>query len=222
MSLSSLIRNPTPVRDRLTSGFPKPLLDGRPGLVTPRECERPALVGTAYDYLLRFHLMREMPFATSDRWVAERALERMAAMGDCPMQHIDDEVFSADVLHYAMDLAIRRSKRALKAFLAGASFSTRLAVLSLYLAYCDEFFRSGRVSEDFCLPPSRSDLADLRKLMAGTDLRLFKATSVCLLNPGFGEGSRLIHGADADLLVDDLLIDVKTSEKFTLNTLAWQ
>lgn len=37
----------------------------------------------------------------------------------------------------------------------------------------------------------------------------FKAKSICILNPIFGEASRAIGGADADLVIDDLLLDVK-------------
>lgn len=36
---------------------------------------------------------------------------------------------------------------------------------------------------------------------------------MCLLNPNFGEGSRLVQGADADVLIDDTLIEIKTTKK---------
>lgn len=35
----------------------------------------------------------------------------------------------------------------------------------------------------------------------------------CFLNPKFGEGSLLVGGADADLIIDDMLIDFKMIKK---------
>lgn len=37
-----------------------------------------------------------------------------------------------------------------------------------------------------------------------------------MLNPTFGEGSRLVGGADVDLLIDDALIDIKTTKSLRL------
>jgi hypothetical protein len=38
------------------------------------------------------------------------------------------------------------------------------------------------------------------------------------LNPTFGYGSDLVGGADADLIVDGCLIDIKTTKKWSLST----
>ena len=56
------------------------------------------------------------------------------------------------------------------------------------------------------------DIKDLRNLISLVDLDLFKAKNHCYLNPTFGYGSELVGGADADLIVDDTLIDVKTTK----------
>jgi hypothetical protein len=60
--------------------------------------------------------------------------------------------------------------------------------------------------------PDPRDLADLRALLALVDQSAFKAKQVCVLNPEFGLASELIEGADSDLLVDDALIDIKTTQ----------
>ena len=77
MSLTSLIRNKTPVRERLADAFPKPKLPLKAELLVPAISDNRALIGAAYDYLLRFHLIRDVPFARSERWVAELALESL-------------------------------------------------------------------------------------------------------------------------------------------------
>ena len=60
--------------------------------------------------------------------------------------------------------------------------------------------------------PNPDDLADLRALIALVDESSFKATRLCLLNPTFGAASKLVGGADADLLIDDCLVDIKTTK----------
>ena len=45
----------------------------------------------------------------------------------------------------------------------------------------------------------------------------FKAKNICVLNPTFGAGSELVGGADADLLIDDVLLDIKTTKEASLS-----
>lgn len=56
----------------------------------------------------------------------------------------------------------------------------------------------------------------MRKLLSLASSIDFRAQHVCVLNPRFGEGSRLIRGADADLLIDGTLIEIKTTKKMEL------
>ena len=45
---------------------------------------------------------------------------------------------------------------------------------------------------------------------------IFKAKKLCLLNPTFGKASKLVGGADADLIIDDMLIEIKTTKRVRL------
>ncbi len=56
------------------------------------------------------------------------------------------------------------------------------------------------------------DVADLRNLISIVNLDTFKAKELCVLNPTFGEASKLVGGADADLVIDNMLIDIKTTK----------
>ena len=42
---------------------------------------------------------------------------------------------------------------------------------------------------------------------------MFKSSNICLLNPSFGEGSKLVGGADADFIINDMIVDIKTTMK---------
>jgi hypothetical protein len=44
----------------------------------------------------------------------------------------------------------------------------------------------------------------------------FRAKRSCLLNPTFGDASRLVGGADADLVIDSMLVDVKATKNFVV------
>ena len=52
-----------------------------------------------------------------------------------------------------------------------------------------------------------------RNLLPIIEPSTFKSTGVVILNPGFGLASALVGGADADLLIDDLLIDNQDGER---------
>jgi len=45
----------------------------------------------------------------------------------------------------------------------------------------------------------------------------FRAKKRCVLNPTFGRGSSLVGGADGDLIIDDTLIDIKTTKHLTFD-----
>ena len=49
------------------------------------------------------------------------------------------------------------------------------------------------------------------------DIEQFKWDKYCFLNPTFGEGSRLVGGADADLVLDGIIIDIKTTSKMVFS-----
>jgi hypothetical protein len=62
------------------------------------------------------------------------------------------------------------------------------------------------------------DIADLRNLVTAIPLEQFKAKKECFLNPTFGDASRAIGGADADIIVDDLLLDIKVRKDVAITT----
>jgi hypothetical protein len=86
---------------------------------------------------------------------------------------------------------------------------------TLLLAQLDPIFRAGIVDENLGTV-YKEDVADLRNLISIVDPEVFKAQELCLLNPTFGEGSRLVGGADADLVIDNTIVDIKTTKKLAL------
>jgi hypothetical protein len=83
----------------------------------------------------------------------------------------------------------------------------------IILAHLDSVYRNGRDfpnSDIFRIDDA--DVQDLRKLLDVIPEDVFKSQDECYLNPGFGETSKYIGGADADLVIDGCLIDIKTTK----------
>lgn len=59
---------------------------------------------------------------------------------------------------------------------------------------------------------NKDDIKDLMKLIKLVNLNNFKPKNKCFLNSHFGEASNIVGGADADLNIDDTLINVKTTK----------
>lgn len=79
----------------------------------------------------------------------------------------------------------------------------------------DPIYRAGLIDENIGAIDAK-DVEDLMNLCSLIKLEMFKAREVCLLNPTFGEASTMVGGADADIVIDDLIIDIKTTKKLEL------
>jgi len=86
---------------------------------------------------------------------------------------------------------------------------------TLLLAQLDPISRAGFIDRNIGTV-DKEDIADLRNLISIVNLETFRAQELCLLNPNFGEGSKLVGGANADLVIDGTLIDIKTTKKLEL------
>lgn len=222
MSLTQLIQFKTPVRDRLAADFPKPRLVLSASLrVAPASPNR-ALIGTAFDYLVRFHLQRTHAIAMSYTWVAERALEKISIFGDngllfeTPAGYVSSGDVRDRIRRY-----LKQAQTTVKRFVDGGPLSDDLIRVTLRLAYCDLFYRSYRYDPLFGRA-SRAQVNELRALISEVDWSQWRAKRCCLLNPSFGKGSEWIGGADADVLLDDTLIDIKTTANLVLTTKDWR
>ena len=72
MSLKSFVGLKN-VRERLDAQLHIPPLENQRELLAPPVCRNASLVGTAFDYLLRFHA-EKLNLATRSEWVAEKAV----------------------------------------------------------------------------------------------------------------------------------------------------
>lgn len=174
----------------------KPKLDVTSELKAPPSTKNYGTVGTAFDYALRLLIERENVGVVSHFPL----VARQGIKGDKKRKDFINE-FDAKHSKYVLSNGI-----------------TIHELLSdcIVLAKLDAVFRSGRNfpnSDIFRIDDE--DVRDLSNLIGLVDINIFKAKTQCYLNPCFGESSKDIGGADADLLIDDCLIDIKTTKNLS-------
>ena len=217
MSLTSFLRDKD-VRDRFRQEFQKPRFSAKKDLLAPPLTKRYSLVGTAFDYLLRFYVQRLNPQAVTGRWVAELSVSHPLS----PL--LTNVVLDADTGRISFTETdqtrkvrqiIEQAKKVHSNYLSSGEVTDEVIESTLLLAQLDPVFRAGFVDENIGTV-HKEDVADLRNLISIVNPEVFRARELCLLNPTFGGGSRLVGGADADLVIDDTIIDVKTTKKLEL------
>ncbi len=212
MSLASFLK----VRDvgqTFMQEFEKPRLGQKRELLAAPLTKNYSPVGTAFDYLLRFYLKRLNPRARTRRCIAEQGL------GDLE---------SKPKLYKAASSLMQQAKANYAAYIKSGQLSDDLIGSAIFLAKMDSIFRAGifhrvfkagRVASEFrnmFLEKDEQDVADLRRLVSLLQPDGFRAAQICLLNPTFGRASKLVGGADADFVLDDMLVEVKTTKKYEL------
>ena len=111
---------------------------------------------------------------------------------------------------------IEKVKSLQENFLETGRLSRELIRQTLRMSYIDPVLRSGCGIKDIGKDADQLDIEDIEQQFSLIDDKLFKSKNRCLLNPTFGKGSQLVGGADADLIIDDKLIDIKTTKKLEL------
>lgn len=184
-----------------------PCLRGKPILV-PASTKYYILVGTAFDYLARFCLVRELrgsPIKVHQRkWVAEDGIVRIGVM-----KYADRDFVSNDNSEYWWQ-AFNEAQAEVKRYVNGASNIQRVAALAQVLGQLDFMFRSPQGFDPDFRP--RVEISDelIRLLELFDPLSRLSPQHHCLLNPEFASSSK-VGGADADLVIDNRLIDLKVS-----------
>jgi hypothetical protein len=206
MSLTSFLEQNADVRARFLAKFKKPEFRIKSPLLAPPLTKHFGLAGTAFDYLLRFYIQRLNADTHASDWIADTGLAAMFAYG------------SRAVWKKAKRL-LDEAKQRHRAFLRSARPNPPRALIeaAVGLAYLDNVFRVGIVDTKMFRPAPSSLVKDLQVMLSLVQPQMFRADKRCILNPTFGRGSQLVGGADADLVIDDTLIDVKTSKHLTFD-----
>jgi hypothetical protein len=110
---------------------------------------------------------------------------------------------------------VTRARENYAEFLKARQITDDLIRSTLQLAKLDAFLRARKIDPNLDVI-EQADIEDVKALINLVDFSQFTSQGVVLLNPTFGLISQKIGGADADFVVDDLLVDIKTTKKFEL------
>ena len=203
MSLTSFI-SIHDVKERFSQEFPLPRASLRGTMIAPPVTKNYTLMGTAFDYLMRFRLERLNPGCVTQPWVAETSVE---LTGIVPRLGFAEK--QAESL-------LKFAKESHEAYIKTGDLSQDVLKSTVYLAQLDGIYRAG-MSDPNMGTVDPGDLEDLRHLVDAVKPELFTAHLHCLLNPTFGKASLLVGGADADIYLDNTLIDIKTTKYLEFN-----
>lgn len=216
MSLTSFLRE-RDVRERFNAEFqkPKPVLRSET-FVEPRNPTHAQLVGTAFDYVLRLHLAIINESVWERTWIAEDAVERLelALSLKWPVFVPGSQRSTRGLLAKSRRF-IEDAKDHFDQCCETGEVSDDMLRSALLLAQLDAYYRCGLLGHGFG-EVDNADVVDLRALygvLTNLAESPFSASKLCVLNPDFGKASKLVRGADADVLIDETLIELKTTKQ---------
>ena len=235
MSLTSFLRSPIsrPFRDQLKVRWPRPEIELNGSEFVARKGEKGhSLIGTAFDYLLRFKLQRvyDQRVICRGGLIADATaviLNKYNHNFDAKKMEIpyglEDLVLDIDLNNYnSLNRGLRKyfksaaeayceAKRAVESYLSGRnSCLYDLANASLTFAKMDVWVRRRWLDPSLGYNQT-NDAEELVELLDFNLDALVGSSGRIYLNPTFGKGSGLFGGADADIIVGSRLIDLKCS-----------
>ncbi len=111
------------------------------------------------------------------------------------------------------DKYLLKAKKYYSQFLIDGKMNRSLIKMTIDLAKIDTFYRTG----GYYFPEELGTydievVDDISRIMKNIDISKLEIKKRCVLNPDFNEASKKIGGADADLIIDNKLIDIKTTK----------
>lgn len=222
MSLTSFLKMPEvaekvkPLRPKLPRKISAPLkAEPRSSLYT--------MIGTAFDYLLRFELQRRAPHAVGQGWIADYVPDMLWKQNEKGAGGLDLLVDADPALYIPPEEVGRLARKIveeakatvaayLKAKAPNGTQQAELAAHAIRLAKLDVVFRARHLDPRF-QEADGEDVHDLLALLSIVPFDSLLHSEVMLLNPTFGTASALVGGADSDLITGDMLVDFKTTNR---------
>lgn len=199
-------------------------------LLAPVKSLRPPKIGIAFHYLLPFYAEYLNSNVISSKWVAERSLEILNIIKDndtvitppnsrirkihniekSPKTFIEDwKKVKYEYLSQAK-ITIKTAKKNVKSYLKTGKIDNKLIISALDLATWDVLTTAGFVPSLTQKKPDKRDIEDLQQLISIVNPEIFRAEHICVLNPNFGKEAAKLMSAEADIIIDNILIDIKT------------
>jgi len=225
MSLTSILKHKEfqEVRDKFKTEFLRPPFDIISEIKAPPLTTNNGVIGVAFDYLLRFYLEyhNREAFRQRDRWVADHSYEmlqkKLITSKDTKIAtgYYKDKVFKRKELLKLINDQYEQTKSNYKKFVVNGHLTDEFIANTIFLAKLDVYFRAEIIDKNFDFHDPE-DIRDIKAIISLVNAEHFIAKEKCYFNPHFGIGSILVGGADADLIIDNTLIDIKSTKNLEL------
>lgn len=225
MSLTALIsgKKSQELREEFKTVFPRPKIKLTGEMLAPPLTNNYSEVGQAFDYILRFTLeyRHKEKIKSLCRWAADIAYLTIEKHLEAKKSKIIRVGFRGAIEKDRKEfLSMLKTKYAdaknnYQKYLVDGILTDSLIKSALFLAQLDVTFRTGMIDQNIG-NENELNVKDVRQLMTVLNDDHFKVDSHCVINPTFGEGSRLVDGADGDLIIDDTLIDLKVTKSLSV------
>jgi hypothetical protein len=222
MSLTSFIKNKD-VKEKFAKEFQLPTFNLAGEIKAIPLTKNYPLMGTAFDYMLRFYLKKQIPKAITSQWIAEHSASSLNNIINISLKvHNGKIIKESKVTEYSSPKSekaqeiIKKAKSDYEKFLKDGNMTDEIIKSCICLAQLDPIYRAGYIYEKMG-EVDNLDIQDMKNLYSLININNFKSDKICLLNPTFGKASTMVGGADADLVVDEMLIDIKTTKFLKLD-----
>ncbi|NKQ38768.1 MAG: hypothetical protein HF967_04735 [Methanosarcinales archaeon] len=188
MSLTEVIKDKR-IKELFRREFKKPKYKINHLIKVPPLTNNYMLVGLAFDYLFKFYV-KYYNIPKGDRW-----LNYFLTI----LKYWKTEKF-IDIPFSEFDLLLKGTitDNIIKASIIAAQVSKRVPNNKI-----------GKIDPQ--------DIKDLRNLFSIININKFKSNSKCIVNSNFNQVSKLVKGAICDIIIDDKLIDIKTTGELSVN-----
>jgi hypothetical protein len=199
MSLTSQLKSNEKLKKALKEHIKKPKVKLDACIVAQPLTENYSIIGTAFDYLFRFYLSANYN-AKDEEWFAEYTIKHRN-VGKLLRDWVEE------------------ARNNFRQYLSSKVITEQLLISCLKLAKIDPIGRA--LVFPLSLNINKNDVDDLRNL-ADTLSSFYSFSGLSMkdivLNPSFGESSKIVGGADADFIIDKTLIDIKTTKNLLFST----
>ncbi len=227
MNLVRILRDPERqnLKKWFCSNFPNPGISEKKDIIVPLPDTTSSYsgeIGTAFDYLFRFNLERinqnkiiKKDWVAEDGyawvmapfWISKKKTIQIGYKNKSTVNRIQFEEFLTNIFD--------KAKLDYQKFINDGIVNDELIKSCIILAKFDVKVRSGITDTNFD-NINNIEVEEIHKLISVVPWKLFKAKSCCYINPSFGTKASYVCSADADLIIDSTLIDIKTTKRLII------
>lgn len=206
MSLTSYLTDPehSAIKQKFREEFTRPAFSYKNSIKAPPLTANYGIVGAAFDYILRFTIQ----YHNNDKLIHHKIWTSDISYGELV------DTFKG-VKQLTISNKYNRAKSNYAKFLKNGKITKEFLADTLFLAKLDLYFRTGIIASDLFIE-NDLDIKDLRTLYSVLNISDFKFKKECFINPVFGRGSLMVGGADADIIMDNTLIEIKVTKHLKL------